>query len=338
MVKPGFIWLALCCVLLGTSCVAHRDENPLSRFEYEEPQMGVPFRIVLYAPAKSRADEAAEAAFRRIAELNAIMSDYETDSELNRLAFSSDNGSPAIQVSDDLWRVLVLAQQLSKETAGAFDISVGPAIGLWRKARREKRMPDAQRLKRAREKIGYTNIVLNKEGQTVHLLRRGMRLDLGAIAKGYAADAALELLRQRGLNRALVAASGDLAIGDAPPGEAGWRVEIAGYDLPGGPASKVIHATNKGISTSGDVLQKIEIDGVRYSHIVDPFTGIGMTNHALATVIAPNCTLSDVLATACTILPPETGLALARKYHAEARVIDLQNDVPRVVQSAAFPK
>jgi thiamine biosynthesis lipoprotein len=165
-----------------------------------------------------------------------------------------------------------------------------------------------------------------------------MRLDLGAIAKGYAADEALEVLREHGIRQALVAASGDLALGDRPPGAKGWRVEIIGYDQTYAPVSKVVFLSNCGVATSGDLFQRLEIGGVRYSHILNPFTGVGMTNHALATVIAKDCMTADMLATACTILAPQTALELAGRYEAAVRVIQMQKETPVSQENRRFRK
>ena len=123
--------------------------------------MGVPFRMVVYATNLAHAERAVDAAFGRIAELNAIMSDYETDSELSKLSRSSEEGSPDFRLSDDLWNVLKPAQALAKETGGAFDVTIGPCAALWRKARREQEFPDAQRLENARQKVGYENLIVD---------------------------------------------------------------------------------------------------------------------------------------------------------------------------------
>jgi thiamine biosynthesis lipoprotein len=164
-----------------------------------------------------------------------------------------------------------------------------------------------------------------------------MRLDAGAIAKGYAGDEALKTLRSFGISRALVAASGDLTLGDPPPGERGWRVEVQGYDA-GGPPPQVIYLSNCAIATSGDLFQRLEINGVRYSHILNPFTCIGMTNHALATVIAPRGITADSLATAMTILDPPPALALASQYGAAVRIIRMENEQPVVYANEHFRK
>lgn len=333
------IGCALLFVVLVGGCVAAPERSEgLQRFEYEQAQMGVPFRIIVYAGSEVVAEGAARAAFARVAELNSIMSDYETDSELSRLSRSSEEGAPEVRVSEDLWTVLALSQRLARETDGAFDITIGPCAALWRRARREERFPDAERLENAREKVGYKNLVLNESKQTARLLKYGMRLDLGGIAKGYAADEALKVLRSHGITRALVAASGDVALGDPPPGEKGWRVEIIGYDETGGPPSEIAILANCGVSTSGDSSQRLEVKGVRYSHILNPATCVGMTNHALATVIAKNCTMSDSLETPLTILEPAEGLRLVARYEAAARIVQLEGDAPVVKQNDRFTK
>jgi thiamine biosynthesis lipoprotein len=298
--------------------------------------MGVPFRIVLYATNSAHAEKAADAAFARIEQLNAIMSDYETLSEISILSRSSEEGSPEVKLSSDLWFVLDRAQKLAHETDGAFDVTVGPCVALWRKARREKEFPDATRLENARAKVGYRNLALNERNRSAKLLRYGMRLDLGAIAKGYAADEAMRSLRSIGVNRALVAASGDLALGDPPPGAIGWRVEIVGYDQPNGPPSSIVSLANCGVATSGDLFQRVDLNGVRYSHIINPFTCVGMTNHALATVIAKDSITADSLATAITILSPADALALANRHSVAARVVRLENEKAVVSANRRF--
>jgi thiamine biosynthesis lipoprotein len=329
----------LLAAFLALGCAAPKVNPPdLARFEFEEPQMGVPFRIVLYAAGPREAERAADAAFQRVSELNAIMSDYETDSEVSKLSRSSEEDSLAAPLSEDLWTVINAGQRLAELSEGAFDMTVGPAVALWRKARREKELPDPARLENARSKVGYRHLVLDPKTKTARLRRFGMRLDLGAIAKGYAADEALEVLREHGIARALVAASGDLALGDAPPGAEGWRVEIVGYDRTNAPLSKILYLSNRGVATSGDLFQRLEIGSVRYSHILNPFTGVGMTNHALATVIASDCMTADMLATTCTILPPERSLPLAARYDAAVRVIRMEKETPVARENRRFRK
>ena len=282
--------------------------------------MGLPFRIVLYAADQSSADTAAHAAFARLSELNSILSDYDTDSELSRLSQTAGHGQ-AVRVSDDLWRVLERAQYFARGTDGAFDITCGPVVSLWRKARRENRLPDQSKLDEARRAVGYDKLKLDARARTAELLAPYMRLDLGAIAKGYAVEEALKVLRACGIRSALVAGSGDMAASDAPPGTDGWRIELAPLDAPNAPVTEFVLLKNAALATSGDLFQHIEIDGVRYSHIVDPLTGVGLTDHSLVVVIARDGMTADALSTSVSVLGPERGLKFAESQGACARVV-----------------
>lgn len=295
--------------------------EPLRRFEFTQPQMGMPFRIVLYAARESQAADAARAAFARVAELNRVLSDYEEDSELVRLNRSAGSGM-AVPVSPDLWRVLERAQRLAARTDGAFDVTVGPAVQLWRRARRQRELPAPERLAAALRAVGHRHLVLDARRRTARLDVPGMRLDLGGIAKGYALDEALAVLRGRGLPRALVSGGGDMAAGAPPPGARGWRIELAAPDVAGAPPACFVWLKNAGLATSGDLFQFVEIGGRRYSHIVDPRTGFGLTDHSLVTVIAPDCMTADSLATAVSVLGPEAGLRLVESSRSvAARII-----------------
>jgi thiamine biosynthesis lipoprotein len=137
----------------------------------------------------------------------------------------------------------------------------------------------------------------------------GMRLDAGGIAKGYAADSALKVLAGAGLRHALVAAGGDIAIGDAPPGEPGWQIALAGLDADRAAPGSPLTLTHAGVSTSGDAEQWVEIAGHRYSHIIDPRTGMALQGHHSVSVVAPDAITSDMLATAVSVLGP-AGVAL----------------------------
>lgn len=279
------------------------------RFVFEKAEMGLPFRITLFAADREAARSAADAAFERIAELNAVLSDYDSDSELSRLSRTSGQGK-VVPVSTDLWRVLERAQALAKRTDGAFDITVGPLVNLWRRARRTKKLPSPAQRTELRKRVGFKNLHLDAAAHTAELRLPEMRLDLGAIAKGYAVDEALAVLSRRGISRALVGGSGDMAASEAPPGQPGWKIEVAAIDAAGAPPAEIIFLKNRGIATSGDVFQRVEIDGVRYSHIVDPRTGVGLTDHGLVTVVAPDCLTADSIATAVSVLGPEQGMLL----------------------------
>jgi len=221
-------------------------------------------------------------------------------------------GSPSaepVKVSDDLWAVLSVSQKLSENSEGKFDITVGPLTKLWRRARRQKELPTKEQIATALESVGYKHLVLDEKNHTAKLLKPNMRLDAGGIAKGYAAEEALAKIKELGITQALVRASGDIAAGDTPPGEKGWKIGLAPLD-PDQPPERFIWLKNAAVSTSGDSRQHLIVDGKRYSHIIDPHTGYGISGRSSVSVIAPRGIDADSIASAVSILGPEKGLKL----------------------------
>lgn len=303
--------LAGACLCWG---LAPLEAGPApQRFEFSKPQMGVPFRIVLYAASTEIAERAAMKAFARVEALNQILSDYEYDSELSALSRSSGSGK-AIKLSRELWLVLNRAQELSRTTGGAYDVTVGPFTSLWRKARRDKALPPEDRLQAARAAVGFHHLILDPRRHTALLDTPGMRLDLGSIAKGFAVDEAMHALEREGIRSALTAAAGDLRVSARPPGKAGWDISVGAFDTPEGPRGYVIPIVHRAVCSSGDFFQKLEIDGKRYSHIVNPHTGIGITDHSLVTVIGRDAMTANSWATTISVLGPSRGIAAAEKH------------------------
>jgi len=270
--------------------------------------MGTRFKIIVYARDEDAAKSAIKAAFQRIAGLDGIMSDYRSTSELMRLCQKA--GGDPVPVSDDLFRVLEQSQEIARLSDGAFDVTVGPVIRLWRQARRSHEMPDPKELARARELVGYKNVRLDAKSRTVQLLMPDMRLDLGGIGKGYAADAALTTLKEHGITQALVAAGGDIAVSGPPPGSDGWTIGIAPLLDPDAKPNRYLVLHDAAVSTSGDSEQYLEIHGKRYSHIVDPRTGIGLVDRMSVTVVAPHGIIADPMTKVVSVLGPHRGLAL----------------------------
>jgi len=303
--------LGLLVLFAGLTLLPGGETAKPRRFVFEEPHMGTLFRLVFYTSDEAAAKQSAKEAFARIAELNRIMSDYLVDSELMKLCKQS--GGPATKVSADLFAVLAKAEEVAKETDGAFDVSVGPVVRLWRKARKEKALPDPRELNAALARVDFRKIKLDSERRTVQLLIMGMLLDLGGIAKGYAADAALAVLHRRGIDRALVAAGGDVRVALPPPDAKGWKIGIAPLKDPKGEPTAYLLLQNAAVSTSGDAHQHLELGGKRYSHVIDPKTGVGLPGRRAVTVIAPDSTTADALATAACVLGPEKGLQLVEK-------------------------
>ncbi|HYV34693.1 MAG TPA: FAD:protein FMN transferase [Gemmataceae bacterium] len=323
----GFLLL-----LVGLGSFPETGQPALQRFEFTQTHMGTRFRIVLYAPSEAIAKQASDAAFARIAELDAIMSDYKQESELMRLCKKA--GGEPVAVSDDLFDVIAKSLEISRLTDGAFDITVGPVVRLWRRARRTAKMPDANELAEARKLVGFGQVQIDAKKKTVRLTTKGILLDLGGIAKGYAAQAALEILRRHGIQRALVAAGGDIVVGDAPPEAKGWRVGIAPLEDPNAKPSRYLSLVNASVSTSGDTEQYVVINGKRYSHIVDPKTGLGLTERMSCTVIAKDGNMADGMATALCVLGPKKGLPFIEKVEGGAALYVIGTDKGQTVQAS----
>ncbi len=271
--------------------------------------MGVPFAAAFYACDEGSANKAIDSVWARIEQLNSLMSDYESASELMGLCRDSGPGKP-IRVSSELFFVLNKATQISEASDGAFDVTVGPLVKLWRRARRQKDMPDAKQLAEARAVVGWRNVRLRCEDCSVELLKPSIKLDLGGIAVGYAADEAIKLLKHQGITSAMIDGSGDIVVSDPPPGETGWRIGIASLREPDAAPTMFAKLANCSISTSGDAYQFVELDGRRYSHIVNPQTGLGLTDRHSVTVIAPDGITADSLATAVCVLGLDRGLKM----------------------------
>ncbi len=298
--------------------------------------MGTLFRVVLYAPDAPSAERAAAAAFARIHQLDSMLSDYDPVSELSLLSARSRESAPTapIPLGPELYEVLACAASVARDSNGAFDVTVGPFVDLWRRAVRQEELPSVERLAQARRAVGWEKLELDRGARTARLLARDMRLDLGGIAKGYACDEALEVLEREGCPRALVVGGGDVVLGDAPPDQGAWHVAI--QPLEEGVGACTLELVHAAVSTSGDRYQFLETDGLRYSHIVDPSTGLGLTGRVAATVVAPDGASADALATALCVMGAQRGLELARRRGVEARILELESDGWRSCETTAW--
>jgi thiamine biosynthesis lipoprotein len=305
---------AVCAAVLVAS--AHGTPVPdsrttLSRIELTEPQMGTQMRLVVYADDEARARTAMRAAFDRVADLNRTLSDYQPSSELMRLCARAGQGP--IAISPDLFRILDVAQTLARRTNGAFDVTSGPLTHLWRRARRFSEVPATPRITEALALTGFRHLHLDASKRTATLDTPGMTLDLGGLAKGYAADEAIAVLESHGLTRALAALGGDIVVSAPPPERDGWTIDVSALDAPGAPRPDALVLRDAAVSTAGDAEQWLTANGTRYSHILDPRTGWPMTIRSSTTVIARHGLDADRLDTAIAILGPDEGLPLAEE-------------------------
>ena len=291
----SMINLTLSFALLGFVNVLFANNN---YHEFSQNCMGARFRIILDHDNYELCRAAADQAFSECNRLNEIFSDYSAESEVSRLS-NSPITDKFLKVSDELFEVLTFSKQLAEKTNGAFDPTMGRVSRLWRIARYRKILPSDKALGIAMKNSGHKHLGLDANFCGINLKKPEVILDLGGIAKGYAADKMLNKIKQAGIHRVLIDAGGDLVLGKAPRGKSGWTVEIGGranFLLP------TLNLQNCAIATSGDSEQFVEIEGVRYSHIFNPRTGYGLQDLSQVSVIAKNGMIADSYATTALII------------------------------------
>jgi len=266
--------------------------------------------IQVVAGSRLRANRAIDAAFAAISQAENLLSSHLPESEIARL---NRNGGRECHISTQTAAVLKRAIEMSKLTAGAFDVTAGPLIRIWKQTINTGKLPSPAEVAAAKKLVGYKHLVLGPT--SAKLAVEGMRVDLGAIAKGYIVDKAVEALKANGIQNALVDAGGDgYALGTRADGTP-WRLGIQDPNAKEVERLRgvVLRFSNIGYATSGDYRQYTDIGGVRYSHIVDPRTGRPARKAASVTVVAPDCTTADALATAVSVLGPDQGVKLIDK-------------------------
>lgn len=338
----GFVALGIIGGCRGEPTEKRTDSQ--QRYEATRRLMGVAWTITAYAGSKERAEGAMAAAFDEVERLERILSDYDPASELSRLSARSP---VTAAVGEDLWNVLERAVWFRDASGGAFDPTVGPLTTLWRQARRSGRLPVPEKLAAALAAVGPATLRLDPGDRSVELRQHGMRLDLGGIGMGHAVDAAMDVLARHGIRSAMIDASGDIAVSSPPPGKRGWRIavasvgggrprEAAGHDGTGD--VELVELVDAAITTSGDAFQSVEIEGVRYSHIVDPRSGRGVVGFSAVAVIASDCTTADAAATAASVLGPEAGSGFIEELPgAAARFQWVERGESRIRSTSRWP-
>ncbi len=301
-------------MLLSLCCRAQ-----LQRFTFSQSKMGSPFNLIFYTTDSARADQLARQCFQLVDSFNTIFSDYLPESELNRLSSTAGNGRPA-SVSPALLDIILRSNEAYEKSGGAFSITIGPLIKIWRTARREHTFPPDSIIRKALVLTNFKDLLVDSAANTVLLQQRGMQLDLGGIAKGYVAQQVIDFLKATNIPQALADAGGDMATGDPPPEKAGWTIGVNVPETEDDLQDKRILLHNRAVATSGDVYQYIEHNGKKYSHITDPRTGYGVTLQRNVTVIAKDGATADWLATACSILPLRKAKGVAVAMRAELMI------------------
>jgi thiamine biosynthesis lipoprotein len=275
----------------------------VARYEASHDAMGTVFTIVAYGADARHLSAVVNEAFEEIDRIDAQMSNYRPESELS--AINRDAAFGSVLVEPRLFQLLKESQRYSEETGGAFDITVGMLMRTWGFFRGQGRLPTESEVTSVLQKIGYQHVLLDSAARTLRFNKNGIELDLGGIAKGYAVDRAVEILRSYGVAQALVSSgtSAIYALG-APPEDAAWRITIRDpYDS--GKAADVVYLKNFALSVSGSYEKFFEVEGRVYSHILDPRTGRPAENMLSTAVLSSSATQADALSTALFVLGPE---------------------------------
>ncbi|MEX1212958.1 MAG: FAD:protein FMN transferase [Balneolaceae bacterium] len=318
------------CSLFGTEQTHYADRV--------EPLMGTDIRIQLYASDAEEATRVLESSFDLLVSLENSWSHFDEQSELSRIHATYSPGE-WVEMSEELAILVERGLQAWRWTDGKFDLTAGPLIELWRISRRTDRLPAEDALLEAMDRVGSEWIRFDADGRRIQFLKDEMRLDPGGIGKGLAADLVMEHLKEQGIEHALIDAGGDLLASAPPPGEMGWDVWL---ELPTSLKTEGVvepirlSLAHQAVATSGDLFQFVDIDGIRYSHIVDPSSGLGVEGLHQSTVIAPKAWLADLFATVAILegtgienrIPPEVDLEylLLRKPLSSSDILRWESD------------
>ncbi|MEO5802257.1 MAG: FAD:protein FMN transferase [Verrucomicrobiota bacterium] len=286
------IWLFVPSSLLLASCQTTPQNLELIR--RSQPLLGTFVTISAYGSNREKTQQAVSEAFGEIQRIDSLMSLHRADSELNFL--NSRGALEPVKVSPELFQVIAKAQEIAAETAGSFDITIRPLADLWGFIWKEYRMPTDSELEAVLPRVNYKLIEIDPALQTIRFLKPGVSIDLGGIGKGYAVDGAIEKLQTFGISKAMVKIGGDLRVIGSPPGKGHWTVQIEDPKKEGHRHN--ISLRDAALSTSGNYENFFTIKGKRFSHILNPRTGLPIQNVSACTVSASTCTESDAYATA----------------------------------------
>ena len=298
--------------------------------------MGSSFNIIFYHTDSAEAVLLAKKCFLIVDSLNNIFSDYSSESEVGKLA--SQTNQTDIKISDELFSMIIRSKDAWERSGKMFDITIGALTQLWRKAKKENSFPSEGEIKAAKDLTGFKNLIINERSKTIAFKKQGIRFDFGGIVPGYVAQRVMDFLKTKNINIALVDASGDIVMSDAPPGKEGWTI---GINLPQNENEiwdKKLELKNFAVSTSGDVYRYTIHNGIKYSHIIDPRTGYGVTSQRNVTVITKYGADADWLATACSILSIKKALKLAKKEHAAILIATMNGEKIVTYKSKSFDK
>ena len=319
------IIVAVPVILLGVLYLSRCSSSVVEVNSGYRVVMGTFSRVVVIARGEETAQRCIEAAFEVQDQIESVMSDYREDSELSKV--NREAGRGPVAVSEMTFEVLQQSVHFSQLSEGAFDVTVGPLVDLWRKAGRTNQPPTEEALAEARHKVGSDKLILDEKNRTVRFALEGMRIDLGGIGKGYAVDKAVEAMRKQGAVGGMVDLGGNIrCFGRPPQGQTHWRIGLQDPNVAPealGPSRPllVLALTSESVATSGDYRRFVKVQGQKQSHIIDTATGKGANKLVSDTIIAADATTADALSTVVNVLGVEKGLALIEGLPSTAAIL-----------------
>jgi thiamine biosynthesis lipoprotein len=293
--------------LVATLHAAHVQPEHLHRYEAGRMSMACEYAIEAYGRDADALPRIVDEAFDEVDRIDRLMSHYKANSPLSRV--NREAAQHPVAVEPELFDFIADAMRYHRDSGGAFDITVGPLMKAWGFFQGEGRVPSENELAAARRHVGGAHVMLNPLSKTIAFDQPGVELDLGGIAKGYAVDRVVELLRRRQIAAALISAGGSTIYGlGAPPDAGGWEVMLQDPVDPRKVAF-AIELKDRALSVAGSSEKAFEAGGVRYSHIMDPHTGRPVQGVLSVAVLASSGTAGDALDNAFFVLGPERSRA-----------------------------
>lgn len=314
--KRKYLTLLIFLVIAVTSCSRYKDAT----YKKTKSLMDTFVTVTVVSDSAEKAEAAIEKAFSTMERFGRLVDFYSETSDVAEI--NRNSGMAPVRVSPETLEVIEKAAFVAAKSGGAFDPTIGPVVKLW--DFNKKIRPSEDDIKSKLDLVDYRNIMIDRQNSTVLLKKRGMMLDPGGIAKGYAADLAVKTLRDQGIKSGLVAAAGDIrTFGTRPDGNP-WNIGIKN-PRPGSGSDEIlatIKLGDKAVSTSGDYERYFMLDGQRYHHILDPRTGYPARGCRSVTVITDRGVFADAFSTAVFVLGPEKGLRLAEDEEMQTLIVD----------------
>jgi len=273
--------------------------------------MGGRFDISIVADSRENAEDNIDTVITEISRIENLISDWKPNSQVS--AVNDNAGIKPVKVDQELLLLTERAINLSKITNGAFDISFAAMDKIWKFDGSMKEMPSPETIKKSVEKVGYQNIIIDKEKSTIYLKLKGMKIGFGALGEGYAADKCREMMLARGIKAGIVNASGDMSTWGRHPNGKNWEIGITN-PMKEDTIFAIVPMKQNAIVTSGSYRKFVEFNGKRYAHIINPKTGYPATGLISVTIMGPSAEVANGLSTSTMVLGPDEGKKLIEKF------------------------